>query len=88
MSTEGIDCTLFVEDFTGVSTAPSALLDEQWKCRKCGRLAADHPHGQHDGELRCCFVFLYSNVASNTKILYFKKLSVRILLYLTIPPFL
>jgi hypothetical protein len=54
MSTEGVDCTLFVEDFTGVSTAPSALLDGKWKCRKCGKLAADHPHGQHDGKLRCC----------------------------------
>lgn len=39
-------CNLFLEDFAGVSTAPSALLDEDWNCRKCGRIAADHAHRQ------------------------------------------
>lgn len=39
-------CTLFVEDFIGIVTAPSALLDEKWKCRKCNRIAADHSRRQ------------------------------------------
>eukprot|EP00980_Cylindrotheca_fusiformis_P001171 scaffold321_cov95-Cylindrotheca_fusiformis.AAC.12 len=40
-------CSLFVEDFTGVNAAaPSALLNDQWMCRKCGRIAAEHLHRQ------------------------------------------
>ena len=37
-------CTLFVEDFIAVTVAPSALVDEEWKCRACNRLAAHHSH--------------------------------------------
>lgn len=36
-------CALFVDSFSGANTAPSALLDDKWLCRKCGKLAADHP---------------------------------------------
>ena len=35
-------CTATVESFHGISAAPSAFLDDQWKCRVCGKFAAEH----------------------------------------------
>jgi hypothetical protein len=35
-------CRLNLEDFKDVMSN-SAFLDENWKCRKCQLLAADHP---------------------------------------------
>ena len=41
---EQAGCSGKREDFKGIMNG-SALLDHEWKCRKCGLLAIDHPEG-------------------------------------------
>jgi hypothetical protein len=43
-------CTLYLEDFKDVMSN-SAYVDENWKCRKCQLLAADHPRGQQGNNI-------------------------------------
>lgn len=37
-----MDCTLFIEDFKDISVAPGPFLLENFTCRKCGLIPADH----------------------------------------------
>eukprot|EP00978_Attheya_sp_CCMP212_P024641 scaffold77762_cov49-Attheya_sp.AAC.6 len=37
-------CSLFLEDFIAVTAAPSALVDVDWRCRRCAKIAAYHLH--------------------------------------------
>eukprot|EP01036_Dinobryon_divergens_P023740 gene23740-32125_t len=61
-------CTLFIEDFKDISVAPGPFLLENFTCRKCGLIPADHnrkPEGfrrhlEADSSAKLCNVYITS----------------------------